>query len=82
MNDRQTNKMMMYQAVQVICNENATVWNGIPIIQTVFTDFTDKLDKLEATAQEQIITSVGITEDKEDLRRVMSEMAVALASPI
>ena len=82
MTDRQTNRLAMYQAVQVICNENATVWNGVPIIQTVFTDFTDKLSKLETTAQEQIITSVGITEDKEDLRNVMSEMAVALAQPI
>lgn len=82
MKKTQENKLSMYLAVQKVCADNSSVWNGIVACTNAVTELQNKINEITAKRQIQEDNTKGITEDKTELRNKMVEKAMFVKGAI
>jgi len=82
MNNRNEAKMNMYDAVINHFNSNPAIVTTIPPFQTALTAFTSKFSSISATAQLEMQVISGITLDKADLKKKLSQQAADIAAAV
>lgn len=75
MDQKQMNKLEMFNAVQSYLDANTSVWTGIPIIGQLKNDFDSQLLELQESAAKQEAAQVYVSGNKTLLKKVVSEKA-------
>lgn len=79
MNDRQTSKLNMYDAVMQFLNTYPEVWSDNPTISAIVLSFSNHLDALNASDLLQKTSTVGITQNKTAAKEAMANAAILAA---
>jgi hypothetical protein len=82
MNRNQENKLNMYLAVEGVMNEYPNLWNSVPVLNDLMTEFTDVISQIEGTRIVQEQGTGGVTMDKAEAREQASLMAVRIADAL
>lgn len=82
MNSRQEAKLNMYRATENHCNENAAIVATVPAFATTLTIFSATVSTLISTAQQEDLVVKGITIDKAEAKKILSQLAADIAAPI
>lgn len=82
MDNRNEARMNMYDAVINYCNANVPIVATIPAFQTALTAFTSKFSSIAATAQLEMQVISGVTLDKADLKKKLSQQAADIAAAV
>lgn len=82
MTRRDESKLSMYLAVQHVCNANPTVWGGLAAFVTAFGEFETVIDGIHDTREQQETTSVGETQDKQQLRETLVVQAIEVSKKV
>lgn len=79
MNDRQTNKLNMYDAVMQFLNSYPEVWSDNPTISAIVLSFSNHVDAINGNDLLQKTSTVGITENKTAAKDAMAHAAILAA---
>ena len=82
MDDRQENKLSMYQVVLETLENNETVWAGLPAFVSAEALFRTEVNNILALAQTQQQPSTGVTADKQQLRAAMADVAMPVVGAL
>lgn len=82
MNDKQENKLSMYNAVKRVLNMFTSRWSGLAGFAKVVSAYTNTLTALETNASLQKKNISGITIDKRDLKETLSDYAHMVAGAV
>ncbi len=80
MNARQTAKLTMYRAVELICNNNATITKSNAAFKAVFAIFVSKIAVLLASQTVVSKQTKGIVTDKKTLKKILAKNAADIAA--
>lgn len=74
MNNGQMNKLAMYQAVQAVCEEFKSTWNGLPAFTGALGRFNLLLEDIADKQVQQEADTAGVSAEKNQVRmRLMAE---------
>ena len=82
MNSRQEAKYSMFRAVQLLCNNNLPIINTNVAFTAAFAIFTSKISLLFGSETVVNKQTKGVAKDKVSLRKILSQNAADIASPI
>jgi len=82
MRKTQENKLSMYIAVQKVCADNNSVWNGLVACSNAISAFENKISDIVKSRQKQESNNKGIAEDKAEKRNKMVEKAMFVKGAI
>ena len=82
MNNYQENKLSMYFAVQKVCADNNSVWNGLPAFVSAFTAFEDVIQGIQDQRVIQEMDTKGVTLDKGSAEEELIEVALKVATAV
>lgn len=76
------NKMLMYQMVSDIINDNSSAWSGIPKFATSFTTYSAKFESLKVLAEKERAYIVGVKDSRDSFREETAEKAIQISSAL
>ncbi len=82
MNNRQTNKLNMYKAVERVCHTHAGLFFGLVAIQETLDEISTKLVRINSVAAVQSTNIQGFTADKQSFRERIVEMALQISGAV
>ena len=82
MNTKQLNKLTMYLAVEGICDASATVWQTLQAFADAYTDLKTRVNNIQMFAQNQVLDTSGISQDKQAARAAMCNVALPIANAV
>ena len=82
MTGKQENKLSMYFAVQGVCNENNTVWGGLPAYVSAFGDFEGVIQSIQGSRLVQEKDTKGVTQDKASAVEQVIEKALEVSTAV
>src|SRR5476651_910085 len=82
MTTKQNNKLAMYLAVKAVCDAAQAVWTTLQAFADAYTDFTSHISNIQSLAQNQMLDTSGITQDKNQAKLAMSQSALAIANAV
>ena len=82
MNTKQINKLTMALAVEGICDVNPSVWQSLPAFADAYTDLKARVHNIQALGQSQSQDNSGLTQDKQNSRQTMCDLALPIASAV
>ena len=82
MKSKQENKYSMFLSTEQVCNDNNSVWAGLPAFVTAFAAFQACIADINTTRLAQEADLKGIAQDKQIKEDEMIRQALAIAKPI
>jgi hypothetical protein len=82
MNNKQENKLSMYNAVREIVTTNTSLWEKIPAFTAAFTEYGTLLDNIAATLRTQNSDLTGASADKVSGKEALANATLAVAGAI
>lgn len=82
MKKTQENKLSMYLAVQKVCADNSSVWNGVVACVDAVTALQNKISEIVTIRQVQESDTTGIAQDKFSKRELMITNAMFVKGAI
>ena len=79
---RLVNKLNMYQAVQLVCDEHPDAWNTIPAFGQIYQLFVGKVSTLKQQAYLHTQTITGVREAKDAERAAVVKKAEVVANAL
>lgn len=76
------NKLNMYQAVQLVCDEHSNAWNTIPAFGQIYQLFVGKLSSLKQQSYQHTQTTIGVREAKDVERALVVKKALLIAGAL
>jgi len=76
------NKLNMYQAVQLVCDEHPDAWETIPAFGQIYQLFVEKLSFLKQQSYLHTHTTIGVREAKDIERTLVVKKALVIASAL
>lgn len=76
MDDRQEDKLSMYQVVATFLADNQPTWTTIPVFGAARTALLTEITTIQSLGQAQQHPSTGVTLDKRELRSAMADAAM------
>lgn len=73
MNQRQINRLEMFQATNSYLDDAPTIWSGIPVIATYKKDLADVIDAIRTSAKDQDAAQVFISSSIRQMKRQIAE---------
>ncbi|WP_103069585.1 hypothetical protein [Aquimarina sediminis] len=73
MDQRQINRLEMYQAVQTFMDTNTNIWNGVPVLVTFKNEFDELLLQIGDSKEGQEASRVFLGANKTTQKRFVSE---------
>ncbi|MEQ9210500.1 MAG: hypothetical protein RLN96_11775, partial [Pseudomonadales bacterium] len=73
MNQRQINRLEMFQATNSYLDDHPNVWSGIPVISNYKKDLSDVIDAIRTSATDQDAAQVFISSSTRQLKRQIAE---------
>jgi hypothetical protein len=81
MNNKQTNKLRAYQAVELVLETNQTTWAGLPAFVTAAGEFTALIAEIQVLAQAQA-SREGATNEKGYALAALGDAAFEMAAAV
>lgn len=82
MKNSQENKLSMYFAVQKVCADNNSVWNGLPAFVSAFTAFEDIIQGIQDQRVIQEMDTKGVTLDKGSAEEDLIDQALKVSTAV
>jgi len=82
MKDYQENKLSMYLAVKLVCENFGPSWSTIPAFSDAFTEFRNKLKDLQKVVKTQAKNITGVAKDKQQEKEEMILKALQVTSAV
>jgi len=82
MKDIQENKLSMYLAVKLVCENFNATWSTLPAFADAFTEFRNKLKDFQKVVKTQSKNITGVAKDKEQEKEEMILKALQVTSAI
>ena len=82
MNTKQLNKLTMTLAVEGICDANSPIWQPLQAFADAYADLKTRVTNIQALGQSQAQDNTGITQDKQNSRQAMCDLALPIASAV
>lgn len=79
LNAKQTAKLNSYQTTEKHVDDNASIIAAIPAFLNTFTKFKGKIAAIRHAAQQKSAVLAGITENKANSRKTLSDLTVSVA---
>jgi len=76
------NKLNMYQAVELVCDEHQDAWNMIPAFVQTVQLLTEKLDTFKHQAYLHTHATIGVRETKDEERMLVIKKAEIIAGAL
>lgn len=76
------NKLNMYQAVQLVCDEHPDAWNTLPAFGQIYQLFASKVSTLKQQAYLHTQTTTGVREAKDAERAAVVKKAEVVANAL
>lgn len=72
----------MYLAVELVMNQNAGVWNQVPVISDIVDEFTACISEIENTRMLQESDRSGFTVDKQNARAAAERLTIEVSGAL
>lgn len=82
MNQVQENRMSMAYATLQVLDQNTVIWNGVPAMVQVHTEFKANLTALELAVNKQVVDITGHTKDKAASEESMIAKTLSIAGGV
>ncbi|HBS85561.1 MAG: hypothetical protein A2W91_17270 [Bacteroidetes bacterium GWF2_38_335] len=82
MTDRQENKLSMYLAVKLVCEDNEETWNSVPAFVYAFNEFRNKIERLRECIRVQILNITGAAMGKMRAKELLLQKALNVSSAV
>lgn len=76
------NKMLMYQMVSDIVNDNQTVWAETPKFVSLFSTFSGKFESLKVLAEKERAYLLGVKDNRDAMREETAKKAFQVSSAL
>lgn len=76
------NKMLMYQMVSDIVNDNQAVWSETPKFVTTFAAFSAKFESLKVLAEKERAYLLGVKDNRDAMREETAKKAYQISSAL